>query len=176
MFVVGASEQFNSIWSRRHLSKMKSILCFSVLLFTVAIFGFVPSRFPKFSIYRKVKFSSSLKPLQAIAFKPQLQTLEKKSVFLSPNLIERNGSVSLNTLMQMTGLNEVKQHFQNIYDSVAIAKKQGVWFNDSNFNVQMVGNHGIGKTTVAHLYANFLKEIAVLPKDAVNVILSGIHF
>ncbi len=60
-----------------------------------------------------------------------------------------------------------------IFDSVAVAKKQGMSLNDSNFNVQMVGSHGMGKTSVAKLYARFLIEIGVLPSNAEIMVLSG---
>ncbi len=85
----------------------------------------------------------------------------------------RPGSNAVNTLMKMTGLVEVKRAFASVYDNVMIAKRQGVCLDDFNFNVLMMGNHCIGKSTVARLYCDFLSEIGVMPGGSSVLVKQG---
>lgn len=68
-------------------------------------------------------------------------------------------SPSLNNLMDMIGLDKVKQSFSEVYHRINVAKQQKMQFNKSNFNVRFDGNPGTGKTSVAKLYASMLIEL-----------------
>ncbi len=81
----------------------------------------------------------------------------------------------MDAIMGLTGLSGVKRSLLELYHRVDIAKRQGVGFNESNFNIQLVGNPGTGKTTVAKLYANSLIEIGVLPMGSIVEFTSGTH-
>ncbi|KAG7098433.1 hypothetical protein E1B28_000385 [Marasmius oreades] len=69
----------------------------------------------------------------------------------------------IDSLMQLTGLEQVKDQVLKIKAKIDLLKRQGVDGKDERFNVVMLGNPGTGKTTVARLYAQFLFSVDVLP-------------
>lgn len=72
-------------------------------------------------------------------------------------------STPLDELMEMIGLEEVKQEFLSIKSKVDLTTRQGTSLKSERFSCSMLGNPGTGKTTVARLYAQFLTEVGVIP-------------
>ncbi|KAF1998618.1 P-loop containing nucleoside triphosphate hydrolase protein [Amniculicola lignicola CBS 123094] len=70
---------------------------------------------------------------------------------------------ALDELMNMIGLESVKQQFLTIKAKVDTVVRQGVSLKDERFGAALLGNPGTGKTTVARLYASFLVEVGALP-------------
>ncbi|TQV95522.1 AAA family ATPase [Cordyceps javanica] len=69
---------------------------------------------------------------------------------------------TLDTLMEMIGLEAVKKEFLNIKTTVDTATRQGVSTKNERFGCSFLGNPGTGKTTVARLYAKFLTTSGVI--------------
>lgn len=74
--------------------------------------------------------------------------------------------VSIDDLMTMMGLTSVKRSFKTEFESIKLAKEQGISLEKRNFNARFDGNPGTGKTTVATLYAQLLIDLGVLPPQA----------
>ncbi|KAK3897515.1 helicase required for RNAi-mediated heterochromatin assembly 1, partial [Staphylotrichum tortipilum] len=75
------------------------------------------------------------------------------------------GAISkpLDDLMEMIGLEAVKQQFLDVKCKVDTSLRQGLSLASERFSCCMLGNPGTGKTTVARLYAQFLTELCVIP-------------
>ncbi|KIK92929.1 hypothetical protein PAXRUDRAFT_546697 [Paxillus rubicundulus Ve08.2h10] len=73
---------------------------------------------------------------------------------------------AIDKIMDLTGLEEVKEQILRIKAKIDMMKRQGVAVDKERLNLVLLGNPGTGKTTVARLYAQFLESIQVLPGDA----------
>ncbi|KIJ16089.1 hypothetical protein PAXINDRAFT_132700, partial [Paxillus involutus ATCC 200175] len=74
---------------------------------------------------------------------------------------------AIDKIMDLTGLEEVKEQILRIKAKIDMMKRQGVPLDKERLNLVLLGNPGTGrKTTVARLYAQFLESIQVLPGDA----------
>ncbi|KAG1720035.1 P-loop containing nucleoside triphosphate hydrolase protein, partial [Suillus occidentalis] len=77
---------------------------------------------------------------------------------------EKNSAID--SIMELTGLEDVKAQVLRIKAHIDLMKRQGVPLNKERLNLVLLGNPGTGKTTVARLYAQFLESVQVLPGDA----------
>ncbi|KAL0932639.1 AAA family ATPase [Colletotrichum truncatum] len=80
------------------------------------------------------------------------------------NLKKLSGASSnaLDTLMNMIGLESVKEEFLSIKSKVDTAVRQGIKLSDERFGCTLLGNPGTGKTTVARIYSEFLTSVGVI--------------
>uniref|UniRef100_A0A0W0EUT7 AAA+ ATPase domain-containing protein n=1 Tax=Moniliophthora roreri TaxID=221103 RepID=A0A0W0EUT7_MONRR len=79
--------------------------------------------------------------------------------------VEGADNKAIDSLMKMTGLEEVKVQVLDIKAKIDLNTRQSASLKNERFNVVMLGNPGTGKTTVARLYAKFLSSVGVLPGD-----------
>lgn len=77
--------------------------------------------------------------------------------------LEGASSTPMDDLMEMIGLEEVKQKFLSIKAKVDLTLRQNTSLASERFSCSMLGNPGTGKTTVARIYARFLTEVGVIP-------------
>lgn len=70
---------------------------------------------------------------------------------------------SLDEIMAMIGLEEVKQEFLDIKARVDMATRQGVALTSERFGCVLLGNPGTGKTTVARILVRLFSSTGVIP-------------
>jgi SpoVK/Ycf46/Vps4 family AAA+-type ATPase len=82
-------------------------------------------------------------------------------------------SESMEKLLEMIGLNSIKESFLDLYNRVVMSKKQHVPLDDFNWNALFLGNPGTGKTTVAKLFSTFLSEIGMFNFESQTIMRTG---
>lgn len=120
---------------------------------------------------------TSLRPFDAIGESPSQKEWQRQKS------MEGAANDTIDSIMDMTGLEEVKAQVLRIKDKIDVAKRQNMSFKTERFNIVLLGNPGTGaveiarkciteimyysgKTTVARHYAKFLASVDVLPGNA----------
>ncbi|KAG1675260.1 hypothetical protein FOA52_016291 [Chlamydomonas sp. UWO 241] len=80
---------------------------------------------------------------------------------------------SFKELLDMTGLRDVKQALSNLADQVDLDNERKRPLSAKSYNTMFYGNPGTGKTTIARIYAKFLKRLATRPRPRYFVETSG---
>ncbi|KAL6302615.1 P-loop containing nucleoside triphosphate hydrolase protein [Sparassis latifolia] len=118
--------------------------------------------------HSKVKASAESKP-PASKSQPTQQTpspSESEQEWERQKTMEGASNESIDAIMHMTGLEEVKAQVLRIKDKIEITQRQNTSLKSERFNIVLLGNPGTGKTTVARHYAKFLTSLQVLPGAA----------
>ncbi|KAK6519926.1 hypothetical protein TWF506_000220 [Arthrobotrys conoides] len=74
----------------------------------------------------------------------------------------KDSNVAIDQIMDMIGMEHVKEQVLAIKAKVDTVHRQGVNLRGERFHVALLGNPGTGKTTFAGLYAKFLRSEGVL--------------
>ncbi|KAL2131440.1 hypothetical protein VTI74DRAFT_5109 [Chaetomium olivicolor] len=111
----------------------------------------------------KAKTKAANNPSSSASSKDQDWPSDAKAEWEFMKEYEGAQSKPLDELMEMIGLEGVKQEFLNIKSKVETTLRQGISMASERFSCSMLGNPGTGKTTVARLYAQFLTELCVIP-------------
>jgi len=80
----------------------------------------------------------------------------------------------IDKIMEMVGLENVKEHVLRIKSKVDISKRQGTSLKDERFSIAFLGNPGTGKTTVAKLYAEILSMMGVIPSSKMTEVTGAL--
>ncbi|KAK6340036.1 hypothetical protein TWF730_001811 [Orbilia blumenaviensis] len=76
--------------------------------------------------------------------------------------IAKDSNFALDKIMDMIGMEHVKEQVLAIKAKVDTVHRQGINLREERFHVALLGNPGTGKTTFARLYAEFLRSEGVI--------------
>ncbi|KAF8159714.1 P-loop containing nucleoside triphosphate hydrolase protein [Crassisporium funariophilum] len=96
---------------------------------------------------------------------PVLKDSLSKAEWERQKNVEGASNGTIDALMDMTGLEDVKKQVLEIKAKVDTSTRQNISLKDERFNVVLLGNPGTGKTTVARHYAKFLASVKVVSGD-----------
>ncbi|KAI9687140.1 MAG: hypothetical protein M1822_002551 [Bathelium mastoideum] len=105
--------------------------------------------------------------------KQQQQASDQESAEVSPSReewlrqkrVEGQKNDALDQLVDMVGLENVKQYILDTKGQIEVKKRQNVLSGGERYHASFLGNPGTGKTTVARLWAKLLYTLEVLPGD-----------
>ncbi|KAI0954385.1 hypothetical protein AcV7_007636 [Taiwanofungus camphoratus] len=80
-------------------------------------------------------------------------------------LMEGASNDSIDSIMNMTGLEDVKAQILQVKNKIDVARRQNISLKE-RYNIVLLGNPGTGKTTVARHYAKLLVSLQILPGTA----------
>ncbi|KAF4831782.1 NFX1-type zinc finger-containing protein 1 [Colletotrichum siamense] len=85
-------------------------------------------------------------------------------------LKKQNGesSAALDDVMDLVGLESVKEEFLSIKNKVDTSVLQNISLSKERFGCTLLGNPGTGKTTVARIYGKFLTSVGVIAGSSFN--------
>ncbi|KAI5797849.1 P-loop containing nucleoside triphosphate hydrolase protein [Peziza echinospora] len=78
------------------------------------------------------------------------------------SIYDTGGNSEIDKLMELKGIEKVKLQILAINSKVQICKEQNKNLSRERFNIVFQGNPGTGKTTVARIYAQYLRKVGVL--------------
>ncbi|KAG5647446.1 hypothetical protein DXG03_009376 [Asterophora parasitica] len=108
--------------------------------------------------------SKQLPPRAGVALQP-LSASPSEIEWQRQKEVEGDSNTAIDTIMDMTGLEDVKDQVLIIKGLIETKKRQGVTSKDERLNVVLLGNPGTGKTTVARSYGKLLALLEALPGD-----------
>ncbi|KAK2464129.1 hypothetical protein APHAL10511_003877, partial [Amanita phalloides] len=88
---------------------------------------------------------------------------ESEALWKRQKAIEGARNDGIDGIMDMTGLESVKEQLLRIKSKIDTAQRQNASVKGERYNIVFLGNPGTGKTTVARHYAKFLSTVGVLP-------------
>ncbi|KAK7464369.1 hypothetical protein VKT23_006536 [Stygiomarasmius scandens] len=88
--------------------------------------------------------------------------------------IEGVTNAAIDAIMEMVGLEQVKEEVIRVCEMIEVMKRQNVPFRKERYNAVFLGNPGTGKTTVARHYSDFLASVDVLPGRAFEEITGSL--
>ncbi|KIM44994.1 hypothetical protein M413DRAFT_25383 [Hebeloma cylindrosporum] len=94
---------------------------------------------------------------------PQLHPSPSAQEWNRQEEFQGKSNTAVDSIMNMTGLEEVKRQVLQIIAKVDTSTRQNASINQERFNVVLLGNPGTGKTTIAREYASFLASVDVTP-------------
>ncbi len=109
---------------------------------------------PKFGGSTTKSFLSSIisQPGKIVTKAPALKSIDLWQKIKMKTIPKSNAKLrslapefkSMDILMNMTGLESVKKSFLDVYHHANISKKQGLDFENTNYNLRLDGNPGTG--------------------------------
>jgi len=78
------------------------------------------------------------------------------------------GTSALDKIMSMTGMESIKKTFSELYTSILLDRARGIDPCKQRYHIRLEGNPGTGKTTMARLFAEMLKELKILRAAAMK--------
>ncbi|KAF5346141.1 hypothetical protein D9758_009985 [Tetrapyrgos nigripes] len=88
--------------------------------------------------------------------------------------MEGAANASIDAIMEMVGLEKVKEEVVQIYEMIEVMKRQDVPVQNERWSSVFLGNPGTGKTTIARHYSTFLASVDVLPGRAFEEITGSL--
>ncbi|KAF3914170.1 hypothetical protein AA313_de0210225 [Arthrobotrys entomopaga] len=77
-------------------------------------------------------------------------------------LLNRDSNIALDKIMDMVGMEHVKEQVLTIKAKAETVHRQGIDIRDERFHIALLGNPGTGKTSFARLYSKFLRSEGLL--------------